>query len=110
MSNCRNVVVQILELQEKLGNALYRGLLKDIAQVWCPTDIRDIGLQKRVLQHMQGALRGLERLHAAIEKLSQGDAAIILSSFELSSAAEIKDMDTLYRVVMALEEAVKRSS
>jgi len=110
ISSCKNVVVHILELQEKLGNNLYRGLLKEVAQVWCATDIRDIALQKRVLQHMQGALRGLERLQAATAKLSQEEAAGILSSFELGSPLEIKDMDTLYRVVVALEEAAKVKS
>src|SRR5262249_22238109 len=44
-SNCHNVVVQVLQMQEKLGTGLYRGLLKSVAQVWCPTDIRDIALQ-----------------------------------------------------------------
>lgn len=103
--NCQNVVVQVLQMQEKLGTGLYRGLLKNIAQVWCPTDIRDIELQKKVLRHMEGALRGLERLKRASEKLGQGEVAKILASFDLSSAVDIKDMDTLYRVVLAVEEA-----
>jgi len=89
---------------------LYRGLLKSVAQVWCPTDIRDIALQKKVLRHMQGALRGLERLKAASEKLGEGEVAGILTSFELVSAADIKEMGTLYRVVMAVEEAARTKS
>jgi len=109
-SNCQNVVVQMLQIQEKLGTPLYRGLLKSIAQVWCPTDIRDIVLQKKVLRHMQGALRGLERLRMASEKLGEGEVVTILTSFELGSAADIKDMDTLYRVVVAVEEAASNKS
>lgn len=80
-SNCQNVVVQMLQMQEKLGTSLYRGLLKSIAQVWCPTDIRDIAVQKKVLRHMEGALRGLERLKTASEKLGEGEVATILASF-----------------------------
>jgi hypothetical protein len=34
----------------------------------------------------------------------------ILTSFELGSAADIKDMDTLYRVVVAVEEAASNKS
>lgn len=104
-NSCQNVVVQVLRMQEKLGTGLYRGLLKSVAQVWCPTDIRDIALQKKVLRYMQGALRGLERLKTACEKLGEGEIAKILLSFDLSSTADIKDMDTLYRVVVAIEEA-----
>lgn len=109
-SNCQNVVVQMLQMQEKLGAGLYRGLLKSVAQVWCPTDIRDITLQKKVLRHMEGALRGLERLNRASEKLGQGEVAQILAAFDLSSAVDIKDMDTLYRVVVAVEEAASTKS
>ena len=109
-NNCQNVVVHMLQMQEKLGTALYRGLLKSVAQVWCPTDIRDIELQKKVLRHMQGALRGLERLKVASEKLGESEAAKLLASFELSSAADIKDMDALYRVVVAVEEAASAKS
>jgi hypothetical protein len=109
-SNCQNVVVQVLQMQEKLGTGLYRGLLRSVAQVWCPTDIRDIALQKKVLGHMEGALRGLERLSAATAKLGEEEVTRLLSSFELGSAADIKDMDTLYRVVVALEEAANRKS
>lgn len=110
MNTCQNVVVQMLQMQEKLGSVLYRGLLKSIAQVWCPTDIRDIALQKKVLRHMEGALRGLERLKRASEKLGQGEVAKILASFDLSSTVDIKDMDTLYRVVLALEQAASTTS
>ncbi len=109
-NNCQNVIVQALQMQEKLGTNLYRGLLKSVAQVWCPTDIRDIALQKKVLRHMQGALRGLERFNTATAKLNQDEVARILTSFELGSAADIKDMDMLYRVVMALEETASRKS
>lgn len=109
-NNCQNVVVQVLQMQEKMGTALYRGLLKSIAQVWCPTDIRDITLQKKVLRHMEGALRGLERLKMASEELGQGETAKILASFELNSTVDIKDMDTLYRVVLAVEEAANSKS
>lgn len=109
-SHRQNVVVQVLQMQEKLGTSLYRGLLKSMAQVWCPTDIRDVALQKKVLRHMQGALRGLERFKAASEKLGQGEVVKILVSFELSSTVDIKDMDTLYRVVVAVEEAANAKS
>lgn len=109
-NNCQNVVVQVREMQEKLGTDLYRGLLKSVAQAWCPMDIRDITVQKKVLRHMQGALRGLERLKTALAKLSQEEVARILNSFELASTGDIKDMDTLYRVVMAVEEAANRKS
>lgn len=107
-AGCQNVVVQVLQMQEKLGAGLYRGLLKSVARVWCPTDIRDIELQRKALRHMEGALRGLDRLKSASEKLGEEEVARILVSFDLTSTVDIKDMDTLYRVVVAVDEAAAR--
>jgi hypothetical protein len=109
-SGCKNVIPQLVQMEAKLGAGLYRGLLKALAEVWCPTEIREIALQQKVLRHMEGALRGLERLRTASEKLGQDDVARILVSFDLASTADIKDMDTLYRVVLAVEEAANSKS
>lgn len=49
--------------------------------------------------------RFLEGLIFPTFSVFEGEAAKILASFDLSSAVDIKDMDTLYRVVVAVEEA-----
>ncbi len=109
-NGCKNVIPQLLQMETKLGAGLYRGLLKALAEVWGPTEIREIALQQKVLRHMEGAIRGLERLRTASEKLGQDSVARILVSFDLASTADIKDMDTLYRVVLAVEEAANSKS
>jgi hypothetical protein len=44
---------------EPLGRGLYRGLLRDLARVWNPREIQDESIQRRVLDHMRSAERGV---------------------------------------------------
>lgn len=60
---------QIEGMEEILGKRMYRGLLKTIARVWNPKDIRDYAIQQRVLAHMQAAGRGLRRLEVALHRV-----------------------------------------
>jgi hypothetical protein len=92
-------------MEREIGTGLYRGLLKSVARAWNPGDIREISLQQRVLQHMEGALRGLKRLRAARAKLSDQVVTSIFQSLDLGSVIEIRDLDTLHTLVLALERA-----
>jgi len=55
-------------MKEVFGTRLYRGLLKAVAKVWNPKDIRDQAMQKKLLTHMQAAQRGLRRVDTAVEQ------------------------------------------
>jgi len=59
---------EIEEMKEVFGTRLYRGLLKAVAKVWNPKDIRDQAMQKKLLTHMQAAQRGLRRVDTAVEQ------------------------------------------
>ncbi len=106
----KNVIQEILAMENELGSGLYRGLLKSVARVWKPTEIREISLQQKVLAHMQGALRGLKRVGIARDKLRQSQVTEIFRSLELNSISEVRDLETLKTLVMALERAARIAS
>jgi hypothetical protein len=59
---------EIERMERAVGNRMYRGLLKSVARVWKPGDIRDLATQEKVLVQMQGAQRGLRRAEAGEKK------------------------------------------
>jgi hypothetical protein len=84
---------------------MYRGLLKTLARVWSPKEIRDAAVRQRVLVHMQGAERGMRRLDAALDRLDEEALVPILQSLQLTSLDQVDNLETLRRVVLAAEQA-----
>jgi hypothetical protein len=103
------VVRQIEALADPLGKALYRGLLKSVARVWNPNQIQDEALQQRVLEHMQAAERGLQRLKSALERVGTGPLTRILNSLRVVSLEKVDSLETLKQIVLALEALPPRS-
>jgi hypothetical protein len=105
------VVRQIEAMARPLGKRLYRGLLKTVAQAWSPGQIQDVALQHKVLEHMQAAERGLGRLQAVLERVGAGALDPVLRSLQLTSLDQIDNLETMKRIILALEtEAQERSS
>ena len=100
---------QIEALAEPLGKALYRGLLKSVARVWNPNQIQDTALQQRVLEHMQAAERGLQRLKSALERVGTEPLPRILNSLRVVSLEKVDSLETLKQIVLALEALPPRS-
>jgi len=98
-----NLVRQIEALAEPLGRGLYRGLLKSVARAWKPDQIPDIAILQRVLVNMQSAERGLLRLSAALEKTGTETLGRILYSVNIRSLNEVNSLETLQKIVQALE-------
>jgi hypothetical protein len=99
----RELVQRIEGMSDLLGKGLYRGLLKTIAIAWKPGDITDIGILEKVFIHMQAAERGLKRLEAALDRTGPEPLATILRSFNLNSLDRVESLDTLHKIVLALE-------
>lgn len=99
----RELVQRIEEMAGLLGKGLYRGLLKTIATAWEPSDITDIAVLTKVLAHMQAAERGLKRLESALGRTGPEPLAAILRSFNLNSLDRVESLDTLHKIVLALE-------
>jgi hypothetical protein len=95
---------EIEEMKEVLGTRLYRGLLKAVARVWNPKDIRDQAVQKKLLTHMQAAQRGLRRVDAAVNDAGQTALDMILQSMNLHSVHQVDSLKTLWQIVVDLED------
>jgi DNA polymerase III delta prime subunit len=104
-----SLVQQIEALAEPLGKALYRGLLKSVARVWNPNQIQDTALQQRVLEHMQAAERGLQRLKSALERVGTEPLPRILRSLGVAFLERVDSLETLKQIVLALEALPPRS-
>ena len=100
-----DMVLQIEKMARPLGRRLYRGLLRTEAMVWSPSQIADPALRRKVLERMQSAERGFERLRIALDKTGPAPLNGILQSLKLRSLEMIDTLETLKRVVLAIEAA-----
>ena len=100
----RDLIQQIEAMTEPLGKGLYRGLLKNIARVWEPNQIKDKAVLQKVLTSMQSGERGLRRLQAALDKTGPNALRPILNSMKLKSLDHVDNLEALREVVLALEE------
>jgi hypothetical protein len=98
-----DLVRQIEAMAEPLGRGIYRGLLKKMARVWQPSQIQESTLLEKILAQMQAAQRGLSRLDAAVDKTGPDQLAAILRSVNLKSLDQVDNLETLQKVVVALE-------
>ena len=104
----QQLVKQIEAMEKPLGRGLYRGLLKSVGRGWKPADIREAAVLQKVLKHMQGADRGLERLRAVLEKVGGEALEPALRSLRLKSLDHLESLDTLKKLVNALEGKTTR--
>jgi hypothetical protein len=98
-----DVLREIEGLEKVVGKRMYRGLLKSVARVWNPRDIRDAKTRKKVLAHMQAAERGLRRAQVAAERAGAKSLGAVLESFKLRSLDQVDNLQTLQEIVVALE-------
>lgn len=104
----QSLVAEIEAMEKKIGNRLYRGLLKRVARVWSPQQIRETVLLEQVLAQMQGAERGVARLEAARARLAPGVVEKIIVSLN-APPANVEDLQTLHGLVVALEKEVEQA-
>lgn len=104
----QSLVAEIEAMEKKIGNRLYRGLLKRVARVWSPQQIREIVLLEQVLAQMQGAERGVARLEAARARLAPGVVEKIIVSLN-APPAKVEDLQALHGLVVALEKEVEQA-
>jgi hypothetical protein len=104
------IIRQIEAMAELIGKGLYRGLLKNIARVWEPNQIKDKAVLQKVLASMQSGERGLRRLQAALDKTGPNALRPVLNSIKLKSLDHIDNLETLRDVVLALEEKADHPS
>jgi hypothetical protein len=101
----QSLIIAIESMESKIGKRFYRGLLKDLARAWSPQRIKEAVVLERVLAQMQGAERGLARLEAARATLAPEIVQRIISSLNVPPA-KLDDLQTLHKLVAALEKEV----
>jgi len=106
----RRLIQQIEAMAELLGKAMYRGLLKSIARVWRPSEIRDRAVLEKVLAEMQSAAQGVRRLEAAQERIGSEATKALMNSLHVRSVAQVDNLETLRQLVQALEESADQAS
>jgi hypothetical protein len=99
------LVEQIEAMMSIVGRRLYRGVLKAVARVWSPAEIRDLEVLRKVLEQMQAAEQEVRRLDAALNGVEPGILAAILRSLRLNSLDQVESLDTLRKVALAVEGA-----
>lgn len=105
-----DLVREIERMENLVGRRMYRGLLKSVARVWNPKEIPDTAIQRKVLEHMHAAKRGLLRAQAAREKAGLAAYAEILRCMKLSSLEQVDNLKTLQEIVVSLEQKAKSSA
>lgn len=98
-----SLVPRIEQMARPLGRALYRGILRTSARVWSPNQITDVAVQRKVLEQMQSAERGLGRLHSALSKTGPTALERALQPLQLRSLDHVDSLEMLKRVVLAVE-------
>jgi hypothetical protein len=97
-------IQQIEAMEEPLGKKLYHGVLRDLARVWNPADIKQTAPLNKVLAAMQSAERDLGRLEATRQKVGPEALNVILHSRKLRSIVQVDNLEMLRQLVSAVEE------
>jgi len=95
---------RILGLEKAVGTALFRGILREYGRVNQPKLIRDPETKRKVLQMLECATRGLDRLDAVTQRLDPNTVKGLLDKLQVPPLNEIADIKTLQSVVLGLEE------
>jgi hypothetical protein len=95
---------RILSMEKTVGTVLYRNILREYGRVNQPKLIRDPAVKRTVLQMLESAARGIERLDAVTKRLDAKTVDALLAKLQAPPLGEIPDMKTLQHVVFGLEE------
>jgi hypothetical protein len=95
---------RILGFEKAVGTALFKGILREYGRVNQPKLIRDATIKRRVLQVLESATRGLDRLDAVTKRLDPNTVKGLLDELQVPPLNEITDIKTLQNVVLGLEE------
>jgi hypothetical protein len=95
---------RILCMEKRVGTALYRNILREYGRVNQPKLIRDAAVKRKVLQMLESATRGFDRLDDVTKRLDPNTVTALLAKLQAPPLDEIADLNTLQHVVLGLEE------
>ncbi len=103
-TNGDDLDARILCMEKRVGTALYRNILREYGRVNQPKLIRDAAVKRRVLQMLESATRGFDRLDDVTKRLDPNTVTALLAKLQAPPLDEIADLNTLQHVVVGLEE------
>src|SRR5439155_8565829 len=89
-------------LERAVGPTLYRSVLREHGDVEQPKLIRNVSTKRRVLEILESAAPGFDRLSAARKRVDPKTLEILLAKLQAPPLADIEDMKTLRNVVFGL--------
>ena len=95
---------RVLCMEKSVGTVLYRNILREYGRVNQPKLIRDPAVKRTVLQMLESAARGIERLEAVTKRLDPKTVKALLAKLQAPPLGEISDIKILQNVVFGLEE------
>jgi len=93
-----------VSLEKAVGPSLYHSVLHDYGKAEQPELIKDASTKRRVLEILESAERGINRLSAARKRIDPKILETLLAKIQAPPLAEIADMKTLRDVVFGLEQ------
>ena len=103
-ANGDDLDARILCMEKRVGTLLYRNILREYGRVNQPKLIRDAAVKRKVLQILESATRGFDRLDDVTKRLDPSTLTSLLAKLQAPPLAEIADLNTLQHVVLGLEE------
>ncbi len=95
---------RILALEKAVGPGLYRSVLREYGNVEHPKLIKEPSTKRRVLEILESAARGFDRVSAVRKRVDPKTLESLLAKLQAPPLAEIADMKTLRGVVFGLEQ------
>ena len=96
--------IRIVALEKTVGARLYRSVLREFGKSDHPNLIKDAQGKQKVLQVLESAGRGFDRLNAVKKRVDAKVLEGLLAKIQAPPLAEIADMKTLRDVVLGLEQ------
>jgi hypothetical protein len=91
-------------MEKAVGTAFYRNILREYGRVNQPKLIRYAALKEKVLQMLESAARGIDRLEAVTKRIDPSTMEDMLAKLQAPPLGQIADIRTLQSVVVGLEE------
>ncbi len=73
---------RILCMEKRVGTALYRNILREYGRVNQPKLIRDAAVKRKVLQMLESAARGFDRLDDVTKRLDRNTVTALLAKLQ----------------------------
>ena len=84
-------------------------MLREYGHANQPQLVRDIHQKKKILDVLESATRGLRRMEAVLDRVSEQQVNALLAKLQAPPLNEIADMPTLVLVVQGLESIANGS-